>query len=168
MFKYFRGKRFFFCSKINFKYHENPIEYIIFGQFLVQEDKHYLVESFGYSFALYLQLKGKLYLRYDKEHTHTNWIFPTASICQIRSSNSVLHSSKKKKLEANRQLNIIIPKVAIQRNKILSNHIILLFVNAILSYYIFMTEHFYNIILANICVSLYTRYLRHVCNILLC
>ena len=77
--------------------------------FFLQEDKRYLVEYFEYSFALYLQLKGKHYSRYDNEHTHTNWIFLGASICQIRSSNYVLQSSKKKKLEAIRQLNIIIP-----------------------------------------------------------
>ena len=147
----------------------------LFGQlawnsmyFFLQEDKRYLVEYFGYLCALYLQLKGKLYSRYDKEHTHTNWIFLRASICQIRSSNYVLQSSKKKKLEETRQLDIIIPKVKIQINKSLSNRMILLFTNAILSYYIYKTKNFYNILLAYICVSLNTRYLRHVCNILLC
>ena len=50
----------------------------------------------------------------------------------MRSSNYVLHSSKKKKLEATRQLNIIIPKVKNQMNKSLSNRMILLFTNAIL------------------------------------
>ena len=44
-------------------------------------------------------------------------------------------SPKKKKLEATRQLNIIIPKVKNQINKSLSNRIISLFINTVLSYY---------------------------------
>ena len=132
MFKYFRGKRYFFLLKTKFQI---PCKSHIYNLFFVKEDYHYLVVYSGYSFALYLQSKGKLYSRYDKEHTHTNWIFLRASICQKRSSNYVLHSSEKKKLEATRQLNIIIPKVKNQINKSLSNRIISLFINTVLSYY---------------------------------